>query len=191
MCLDAIIQFYENLASQTLTQNFALQLLFDVNFVQTLLISREMKENYEPRLKSVISSLEANIDPFDLSVFTPHLEQRVKTSAMRQMTGLGPLVPGDRVTLVSSYKGVIANTAAMDRHNILQVSSTQTCSRFQLLPLPPLVTSHRSIKTVLAPSSSIVLDPHSSSSKSPRLDSKYVQQTAANFFGSMSWFGNN
>ena len=91
----------ENLASQTLTQNFSLQPLFDVNFVQTLLISREMKENYEPRLKFVISSLEANIDPFDLSVFTPHLEQRVKTSGMRQMTGLGPLVPGDRVPAVA------------------------------------------------------------------------------------------
>ena len=70
-----------------------------MNFVQTLLISREMKENYEPRF--VISSLEANIDPFDLSVFTPHLEQRVKTSAMRQMTGLGPLVPGDRLPAVA------------------------------------------------------------------------------------------
>ena len=193
MCLDTILQFYENLASQTLTQNFALQLLFDVNFVQTLLISRETKENYEPRLKSVISSLEANIDPFDLSVFTPHLDQRVKISAMRQVTGLGPLVPGDKVTLVSSYKSVVT-TSAMDSHNFLHVANSATSSRFQLLPLAPLVTSHRSIKTVLASSStsSISLDPHSStSSKSPRLDSKTVQQTAANFFGSMSWFGNN
>ena len=194
MCLEVILKFYENLASQTLTQNFALQLLFDVNFVQTLLISRETKENYEPRLKSVISSLEANIDPFDLSVFTPHLEQRVKISAMRMMTGLGPLVPGDKVTLVSSYKSVVTNSSAMDSHNILHVANTATSSRFQLLPLAPLVTGHRSIKTVLASSSassSIALDPHSStSSKSPRLDSKTVQQTAANFFGSMSWFGN-
>ena len=179
MCLAAIFQFYENLASQTLNQNFALQLLFDIQFVQTLMVSRDAKDIYDPRLKSVMSSLEANIDPFDLSVFSMHLAQRVKTSAARLLNGLAGLVPPDRAGLVSSYKGVPS-----DSHNILTVS-TQTCSRFQLLPLAPV--TNRSLKTSLTPST-LVLDTHS---KSPRLDSKYVQQTAANFFGSMSWFGSN
>lgn len=43
MCLNALAESYQSLSEQTLTQNFALQLLFDVNFIQTLLVSRENK----------------------------------------------------------------------------------------------------------------------------------------------------
>ena len=183
-CLDTLVATYQTLSKQTLTQNFALQLLFDINFIQTLIVSRDSKDQYQSRLASIISSFESNIDPFDLSVFTPHLHERVKTSCVRHLTSLACLVPQDRVSIISSYKSIPS-----DNHNILNIS-TQTCSRFQLLPLAPVLTNRQSIKSMLTPST-INLD-SSSSSKSPRFDSKSVQQTAAQFFGSMpSWFGNN
>ena len=184
LCLDTLVAKYQTLSQETLTQNFALQLLFDINFVQTLIVSRDSKDQYQSRMTSIISSFESNIDPFDLSVFTPHLHERVKTSCVRHLTSLACLVPKDRVSIISSYKSIPS-----DNHNILNIS-TQTCSRFQLLPLAPVLTNRQSIKSMLTPSS-INLD-SSSSSKSPRFDSKSVQQTAAQFFGSMpSWFGNN
>ena len=180
--LDTLVTTYTSLSQQTLTQNFALQLLFDISFVQTLLVSRDSKDQYQPRLRTITASLEANIDPFDLSVFSPHLEERVKTSCARQMAGLACLVPADRAGLVAGYRSGHGDT---HNHNILAAASA-TCSRFQLLPLAPATSR---AKTVLAPSS-IVLDTVATS-KSPKFDSKSVQQTAANFFGSMSWFGNN
>merc|ERR1712098_806868 len=189
MCLDALAASYQSLSEQTLTQNFALQLLFDVNFIQTLLVSRENKDHFTSRLNTLISGFEANIDPFDLSVFTPHLQERVKTSCARLGTGFACLVPKDRVAVISSYK-----STSSDNHNILNVS-TQSCSRFQLLPLsssvykPAAAILSSSPAAMLSPAV-ISLDSGSTSNKSPRFDTKSVQQSAANFFGSMSWFGN-
>jgi len=195
MCLDALAASYQSLSEQTLTQNFALQLLFDVNFIQTLLVSRENKDHFTSRLNNLISGFEANIDPFDLSVFTPHLQERVKTSCARLGTGFACLVPKDRVAVISSYK-----STSSDNHNILNVS-TQSCSRFQLLPLSSSVykpaaailsSSPAAMQKMLSPAL-ISLDTDSTgstSNKSPRFDTKSVQQSAANFFGSMSWFGN-
>ena len=43
-----------------------------------------------------LNRLEANIDPFDLSVFSNHISARVKRACARSYTGLGCLIPSDR-----------------------------------------------------------------------------------------------
>ena len=176
----SILAHYAQLAANTLTQNFALQLLFDVHFTETMLVSRENKEAVSPTIKQIVSSLEANIDPFDLSVFSPHTEERVRLCCSRLVWGLACLVPADRLPVISSYKNLHS-----DNPNILTIS-TQSCPRFQLLALAPLPKAEdrgQERGQALAPSSL------ASSSKSPRTDKNTTG--AATFFGSMSWFGNN
>ena len=184
MVMDTLLQLYTNLATVTLTQNFALQLLFDIQFIQTLLLSRDKKDKYQSRITEIVSSLEANIDPFDLSVFSPHVQDRVKASCVRLVTSLACLVPGDRLSIIASYKNL-----PTDNHSLLS-GSTSTCSRFQLLPLAPSISRPKTLLTSTT-TTPIILD--NTRDKSPRFDSKSVQQTAANFFGTMSssWFGNN
>ena len=172
-----ILHHYAQIAINTLTQNFALQLLFDIHFTETLLVSREDKETFLPSIHQIVSSLESNIDPFDLSVFSPHMEERVKRSCARLVWGLACLVPSDRLPVISSYKNVHS-----DNHNILNISA-QSCPRFQLLALAPLPM--KSLETVHTPSSD--LTSHSISNKSTRTDKNF----SGTFFGSMSWFGNN
>ena len=172
-----ILHHYAQIAMNTLTQNFALQLLFDIHFTETLLVSREDKETFLPSIHQIVSSLESNIDPFDLSVFSPHMEERVKRSCARLVWGLACLVPSDRLPVISSYKNVHS-----DNHNILNISA-QSCPRLQLLALAPLPM--KSLETVHTPPSD--LTSHSISNKSTRTDKNF----SGTFFGSMSWFGNN
>jgi len=169
-----ILQHYALLASNTLTQNFALQLLFDIHFTETLLVSREDKETFLPRINQIVSSLESNVDPFDLSVFSSHMEERVKRSSARLVWGLACLVPAERLPVISSYKNVHS-----DNHNILNISA-QSCPRFQLLALAPLRS--KSLDTMLSPPTD--LHSNSSNTKSPRTDKNY----SGTF---LSWFGNN
>ena len=178
----SILAHYAQLATNTLTQNFALQLLFDVHFVETMLVSRENKDAVTSTIKQIVSSLEANIDPFDLSVFSPHTEERVKRSCSRLVWGLACLVPADRLPVICSYKNLHS-----DNHNILTIS-TQSCPRFQLLALAPLPKAEDRGQ-VLTASSHLATSSLTSSSKSPRTDKNPTG--AATFFGSMSWFGNN
>ena len=178
----SILAHYAQLAANTLTQNFALQLLFDVHFLETMLVSRENKDAVSSTIKEIVSSLEANIDPFDLSVFSPHTEERVKRSCSRLVWGLACLVPADRLPVICSYRN-----QQSDNHNILTIS-THSCPRFQLLALAPLPkTEDRG--QVLPASSQLTTSSLTTSSKSPRTDKNSTG--AATFFGSMSWFGNN
>ena len=184
----SILAHYAQLAANTLTQNFALQLLFDVHFIETMLVSRENKEAVSPTIKQIISSLEANIDPFDLSVFSPHTEERVRLCCSRLVWGLACLVPADRLPVISSYKNLHS-----DNPNILTIS-TQSCPRFQLLALAPLPKAEdRGQDRGQVRGQALTASSHpaasSLASKSARTDRNNTG--AATFFGSMSWFGNN
>jgi len=190
--VQSIISHYSLLSSKTLSQNFALQLLFDLHFIQSLLVSRDVKDEFSLALSNIFSSLETNIDPFDLSVFSPDLLSRVKQATVRSLSGLGCLVPSDRVGIISSYK--TPTTTAQDSHNILCVEQ-QPCPRFQLLPLAP----GSKLSTKVALSSAHLQLPlmvnqaaiDAKKSAAGKRDRSPVHQTAASFFGSMPWFGAN
>ena len=189
--VESAVDQYLALAELTLTQNLALQLLFDIHFIQTLLVSREYKEQFSETISNIISSLERNIDPFDLSVFSPHLHTRVKKAAARSVSGVGCLVPGDRVAIISTYKA--PTTTSQDSHNILCVEP-QPCTRFQLLPIAPagvkagsrtgLATANLQLPLLVGGQG--VIDAKKTTA---RRDKSPVHQTAASFFGSMPWFG--
>jgi len=190
--VQAITDQYSSLAKQTLTQNFALQLLFDIHFIQTLLVSRDSKDQFSSSISSIASSLETNIDPFDLSVFSPHLQARVRASTARWVAGLGCLVPGDRVAIITTYR--TPSTSTQDTHNILCVQQ-QPCTRFQLLPLAP--GSKLSNKAALSsahlqlPQLANQAAVDAKKTAAGKRDRSPVHQAAASFFGSMPWFGTN
>ena len=160
--------------------------------MQTLLVSRDSKEQLSTSISSIVSCLETNIDPFDLSVFSPHLQARVKKASARCVSGLGCLVPGDRVAIITSYK--TPSTSTQDSHNILCVEP-QPCTRFQLLPLAPgsklsnkaaLGSAHLQLPQL---ANQAAID--AKKTAAGKRDRSPVHQTAASFFGSMPWFGTN
>jgi len=188
--VQVIVNHYQCLALEKITQNFALQLSFDLRLVSILLVSRQDKEILGPNISTTIDLLESHIDPFDLSVFSSHLTSRVKWSGARSVSGLGPLVPPDRVAIVASYKPTSGQQT--DGHNVLRLAggTTKSCPRLQLLPLPtkPVisVSSHRHLPATPIDNNRDQIKKTATKqnrSKSP------TQQSATSFFG--SFFGNN
>jgi len=139
--------------------------------------------------------VESQIDPFDLSVFSSHLETRVRWAAARSVAGLAALVPPDRAALVASYKppSVTSSTGGQDGHNVLTLPNP-AAPRFQLLPLStPAAPSSLPASLGLPPPTNApsTTDVKKSSGTRRIRDRSPVTQTAASFFGSMSqsWFG--
>ena len=73
-----------------LTQNLALQILFDLKFVMSILMGRGENERsgIPNRLDQVMDTLESCVDPFDLDVFSPH----ISTNLNRQLQRCGVCV---------------------------------------------------------------------------------------------------
>ena len=85
-----VLSTHEKLVKEhksSLTQNHALQILFDLRFVSTILMGRVEDDDSEfsRRLEHVIDALESCVDPFDLDVFSPH----VTTNVNRQLQKCG------------------------------------------------------------------------------------------------------
>lgn len=77
-----VLSTHEKLVKEhksSLTQNRALQILFDLRFITTILMGRAEDDDSEfsKRLEHVIDTLESCIDPFDLDVFSPHMTTNV------------------------------------------------------------------------------------------------------------------
>ena len=83
-----------------LTQNVALQLHFDIEFVMQVVISSE-RSDITDQCQNVLNSLEDHIDPFDFSVFSPYISAHVKRSILRHQSLISVMIPNDRY--VSKY----------------------------------------------------------------------------------------
>ncbi|XP_032900183.1 conserved oligomeric Golgi complex subunit 1 isoform X1 [Amblyraja radiata] len=141
-CSNEVLSGYETLCSMTtdkadsafpLTQNRALQLLFDLRYLVSILTVRidEVKSSrnqQEPRVQNVVDTLESYIDPFDLDVFTPHLNNNLSKLSQRTSVLFG-LLTGTEKQYTS--RSTIFNS--QEPHNILPLASSQI--RFGLLPL--------------------------------------------------------
>ncbi|XP_062336428.1 conserved oligomeric Golgi complex subunit 1 isoform X1 [Osmerus eperlanus] len=140
-CLDQVLGQYEAFACHAqdkdrpfpMTQNRALQLLFDLRYLNTTLGTRleegkSTRSHQDPRLQQVCDSLESYIDPFDLDVFTPPLNSNLNRLSQRTSVLLG-LLSGTEKQFVS--RGNSVNT--QEPPNILPLASSQI--RFGLLPL--------------------------------------------------------
>ena len=78
-----------------LTQNVALQLHFDIEFVMQVMVSSERVDITE-KCQNVLNSLEDHIDPFDFSVFSPYISSHVKRCILRHQSLISVMIPNDR-----------------------------------------------------------------------------------------------
>ncbi|CAI5682447.1 unnamed protein product [Oreochromis niloticus] len=140
-CLTEVLHHYHSLTQQTsstdavfpMTQNRALQFLFDLRYLSATLGSRleELKNSrpqQDPRFHETCDWLESFIDPFDLDVFTPHLNASLNRLSQRTLVLLGLLTGSEKQFALRS-----SSLNSQDPYNILPLASSQI--RFGLLPL--------------------------------------------------------
>jgi hypothetical protein len=129
---------YTNLASRgDLSQTVALQLLFDTQFVSQCMVSRE-NADVARTVKSAASAFESCVDPFDLSVFAPHMATRMKRAVLREQGTLGALIPQDRFNLLASLKSSLppaAGSGSQQEHNAVLTVGHRP-DKIPLVPVP-------------------------------------------------------
>ncbi|XP_030064389.1 conserved oligomeric Golgi complex subunit 1 isoform X2 [Microcaecilia unicolor] len=141
-CLTEVTASYERLTMEKqhktrdafpMTQNRALQLLYDLRYLTILLTPRSedlkgSKSKQDTRIQKVADLLESHIDPFDLDVFTPHLNSNLNRLVQRTSILFGLLTGAENQCSARS-----AALSSQETHNILPLASSQI--RFGLLPL--------------------------------------------------------
>ncbi|XP_051571205.1 conserved oligomeric Golgi complex subunit 1-like isoform X3 [Myxocyprinus asiaticus] len=150
-CLNQVVSEYEKLsrgpqskdAALPMTQNRALQLLFDLRYLNATLGARleegrSSRSQQGPRIQQVYDSLESYIDPFDLDVFTPHLNSNLNRLSQRTSVLLGLLTGTEK-----QFTSRTNNINSQEPYNILPLASSQI--RFGLLPLS--MTNSRKAKS--------------------------------------------
>ncbi|KAK7938837.1 hypothetical protein WMY93_002163 [Mugilogobius chulae] len=138
-CLSEALQHYTRLSQATqhtdgaspMTQNRALQLLFDLRYLSCTLGGRaeegRPQSQHDPRIQEACDWLESFIDPFDLDVFTPHLNTNLSRLSQRTSVLLGLLTGLEKQYTSRSL------VHSQEASNILPLASTNI--RFGLLPL--------------------------------------------------------
>ncbi|KAF7643875.1 hypothetical protein LDENG_00231680 [Lucifuga dentata] len=140
-CLTQALQHYRKLSQHShskegvfpMTQNRALQLLFDLRYLSAVLgpkleEGKSVRSLQDPRIQELCDWLESYIDPFDLDVFTPPLNANLNRLSQRTSVLLG-LLSGSEKHFVSRS----SNVNTQEPSNILPLASSQI--RFGLLPL--------------------------------------------------------
>ncbi|NXR42132.1 COG1 protein, partial [Zosterops hypoxanthus] len=141
-CMAEVLTAYEKLVQQKqekrpdsfpLTQSRALQLLYDLRYLSIILTAKS--EDTKPSrikqdsgIEKVIDFLEGHIDPFDLDVFTPHLNSNLNRLVQRTSVLFGLLTGTE-----NQYTSRGGTLSSQEPHNILPLASSQI--RFGLLPL--------------------------------------------------------
>ncbi|XP_004432766.1 PREDICTED: conserved oligomeric Golgi complex subunit 1 isoform X1 [Ceratotherium simum simum] len=151
-CMVQVVAAYEKLPEEKqmkkegafpMTQNRALQLLYDLRYLSIVLTTKgeEVKSGrskQDSRIEQVADYLEGLIDPFDLDVFTPHLNSNLNRLVQRTSVLFG-LVTGTE----NQFTPRSSTFNSQEPHNILPLASSQI--RFGLLPLS--MTSTRKAKS--------------------------------------------
>ncbi|KAM9222271.1 conserved oligomeric Golgi complex subunit 1 [Leptosomus discolor] len=142
LCMAEVLAAYEKLMEEQqekkagafpMTQNRALQLLYDLRYLSIILTakSEEAKPSrikHDSRIEKVTDFLEGHIDPFDLDVFTPHLNSNLNRLVQRTSVLFGLLTGTE-----NQYTSRSGAPSSQELHNILPLASSQI--RFGLLPL--------------------------------------------------------
>lgn len=126
---DELLKHYQQLLRNhpTIPQNIALQLYFDVKFLQNSFnVTREQKEE----ITTLQNGFKEHIDPFDFELFSLQLMANIKRSVSRSNCLLGVLTPIHIQTLQTG-------TAVQEKDpNVLNLcSSGSTSLWFPLLPV--------------------------------------------------------
>ncbi|XP_072039024.1 conserved oligomeric Golgi complex subunit 1-like [Amphiura filiformis] len=138
-----LVVLYEDLVKEKSTegskrlavsQSQALQMLFDLRFITVIMSGRNEESKsqsaYTERYQKLIQRFEGVVDPFDLDVFSPHLQANLNRHTNRCTMLLGALASADK-HLYSSHRA--ASSGFQEQHNVLPLASSQ--GRFTLLPL--------------------------------------------------------
>ncbi|MED6285005.1 hypothetical protein CHARACLAT_024646 [Characodon lateralis] len=146
-----------------ITQNRALQLLFDLRYLHTTLSSRleegkTSRSQQDPRFHKICDWLESFIDPFDLDVFTPPLNANLNRLSQRTSVLLGLLTGSEKQFAPRS-----STVNSQEPYNILPLASSQI--RFGLLPLS-MSNTRKSKSSSRGPDVSQNLAPQSSTAGS-------------------------
>ncbi|XP_013380864.1 conserved oligomeric Golgi complex subunit 1 [Lingula anatina] len=174
-----------------ITQNQALQLLFDVKFLVLVLPKQEGPEekSLTSAIENVVDGIESHIDPFDLDVFNPYLKKHVGRHAQRCAVIYGALTSLDKHGSVTMRGGVAGQH---EQHNVLPLASNQM--RFQLLPLSTQPSRMPSdIKPVIPPPVAKVAAPSRKEKENPVPQPQLKESSSFyNRIGSMGtlWFSN-
>ncbi|XP_054270661.1 conserved oligomeric Golgi complex subunit 1 isoform X2 [Macrosteles quadrilineatus] len=90
--INNIIDLYnKNSESASLTQTQYLQMLLDIKYLTQLF---NPNKEIKTKCQDISGKLESKIDPFDLNVFTPYINNNVKTAVHQTQALLGVLVSG-------------------------------------------------------------------------------------------------
>ncbi|XP_071619893.1 conserved oligomeric Golgi complex subunit 1 isoform X2 [Heliangelus exortis] len=141
-CMAEVLSAYEKLMEEKqekragafpMTQNRALQLLYDLRYLSSILVAKgeegkASRMRHDSRMEKVTDFLEGHIDPFDLDVFTPHLNSNLNRQVQRTSVLFGLLTGTE-----NQYTGRSSTPSSQELHNILPLASSQI--RFGLLPL--------------------------------------------------------
>lgn len=97
-CLRGVLEVHRAMLTSlgsgvAMPQNCALQLLFNVRFLCSILSSpKEMEEDTSKLQQSVLDQIHSLIDPFDLDVFTPYILSALERQLQRSTVLLGLLL---------------------------------------------------------------------------------------------------
>ena len=128
------------------TQNVALQLHFDVQFIMQCMTSRDNKDA-STSCQQALLFIERHIDPFDLSVFNAYMATNVKRCVLKYQAMYGILIPGDRYTLLTSMKATLPQAPTFSTVHLsgaagvsgqsseCSIQLSNCTSRFPLLPI--------------------------------------------------------
>jgi len=190
-CLvDDMLGHYDEMSNATLmSQPQAMQLLLDVKYLTMLLVPRDNKV-LMAKSQLISDKFEDKIDPFDLDVFCPYIQNNIKRSVQRTQGLLGVLVAWpEKLALVSGLRGPASNT--VEDPGVLSLCTNAPW--FSLLPVtgPPgtrVITSAPQVHTVKPQHKKL-----SPKSKTDQTTSELVRSGAAALFGAMSsdWFGSS
>ncbi|XP_017041146.1 conserved oligomeric Golgi complex subunit 1 [Drosophila ficusphila] len=135
--LGKLLSHYQGLARAECTkssQNIALQLYFDLKFLERVFaVTREERNLYE-QIHSQQNELRDCIDPFDFELFAEHITAHVARASSRLQGELGVLTPS---TAAPTQGATAASTLAHEADpNVLCLSSSGSTSLwFPLLPI--------------------------------------------------------
>ncbi|NXG62122.1 COG1 protein, partial [Hemiprocne comata] len=141
-CMAEVLAAYEKLMEEKqekkpgtfpMTQSRALQSLYDLRYLSIILTAKSeegktSRIKHDSGMEKVTDFLEGHIDPFDLDVFTPHLNSNLNRLVQRTSVLFGLLTGTEH-----QYASRSGTLSSQELHNILPLASSQI--RFGLLPL--------------------------------------------------------
>ncbi|KAK6631496.1 hypothetical protein RUM44_006023 [Polyplax serrata] len=128
---DILEHYQEWCKSEVIYQSQAWQMLLDVKFLTLMFVTKMNKDLSE----SICETLEKMIDPFDLDVYYPHLQNSVKKSTQKLQGTFGVLVNfSEKLPVFNGLKLSQASSNSMVEEPNLLAASTSV-PWFPLLPV--------------------------------------------------------